>query len=168
MASDEIHTERLRLRRAKPSDLGAVHALMSDPETMRYWSTPPHADLDTTRRWLEVMIAAPSDLSDDFLVECDGEVIGNLGASRLPEVGYLLSRAHWGRGYASEGMAAYIARSFGRGLDHLTADVDPRNEASIRLLTRHGFRESGRAARTFCVAGEWCDSLYFRLDRPDE
>jgi ribosomal-protein-alanine N-acetyltransferase len=162
----EIRTGRLLLRRARPDDLAPLFAMMSDAETMRYWSTPPHADLETTRAWLESMIAAPAETSDDFIVEKDGEAIGKLGAWRLPEVGYLIGRPHWGRGYAREAMAAFIAYAFAHRTDHLTADVDPRNTASLALLARAGFCETGRGERTWCVGGEWCDSVYLRLDRP--
>lgn len=163
---DVIRTARLVLRRARPDDLAALHAMMSDAETMRYWSTPPHPDLATTRDWLDGMIAAPRESSDDFIVEKDGEILGKLGAWRLPEVGYLIGRPHWGRGYATEAMAAFVAYAFAHRTDHLTADVDPRNTASLALLARAGFRETGRAQRTWCVGGEWCDSVYLRLDRP--
>ena len=159
-----LRTERLVLRKARPDDLAALHAMMSDAETMRYWSTPPHADLATTRDWLEGMIAAPPETSDDFIVEKDGETIGKLGAWRLPEIGYLIGRPHWGQGYAREALAAFTAYAFAHRTDHLTADVDPRNTASLALLARAGFRETGRAERTWCVGGEWCDSVYFRLD----
>jgi RimJ/RimL family protein N-acetyltransferase len=45
----------------------------------------------------------------------------------------------------------------------LTADVDPRNAASIKLLERCGFIETHRAAGTWQVGDELCDSVYFRL-----
>jgi len=166
MTLDEIRAERLLLRPARLDDLAPLHAMMSDADTMRYWSTPPHADLETTRAWLDSMIAAPAEISDDFIVEKDGEAIGKLGAWRLPEVGYLIGRPHWGRGYAAEAMAAFVAHAFAHRTDHLTADVDPRNTASLALLARAGFRETGRAERTWCVGGLWCDSVYLRLDRP--
>lgn len=160
-----IRTARLLLRRARETDLEPLHAIMSDPRAMRYWSSPPHPDLDTTRQWLTGMIAAPPELSDDFIVELGGALIGKLGAWRLPEVGYLLSPDHWGQGYASEALAAFIAHAFAYRTDHLTADVDPRNTASLALLARAGFRETGRASRTWQVGDEWCDSVYLRLDR---
>lgn len=160
-----LRTERLVLRKARPDDLSPLHAMMSDAETMRFWSTPPHADLATTKDWLDGMIAADPATSDDFIVEKDGETIGKLGAWRLPEVGYLIGRPYWGQGYAREAMAAFIAYAFAARTDHLTADVDPRNLASLALLARAGFRQTGRAERTWCVGGEWCDSVYLRLDR---
>lgn len=163
---DAIHTERLVLRRARPDDLEALFAMMSDAETMRYWSTPPHADIGRTREYLDSMIGAPADASDDFIVEREGVAIGKLGAWRLPEVGYLIGRPYWGQGYATEAMTAFVAHAFSHRTDHLTADVDPRNTASLALLARTGFRETGRAANTWCVGGAWCDSVYLRLDRP--
>src|SRR5207253_9595355 len=101
-------TDRLVLRRAAPGDLAALHAMMSDAETMAFWSTPPHPDLETTRDWLRKMIAAPPEESDDFIVELEGVAIGKLGAWRWPEIGYLIGRPHWGRGYAREALAAFI------------------------------------------------------------
>jgi RimJ/RimL family protein N-acetyltransferase len=165
MILDVIRTERLVLRRARLEDAAPLHALMRDPETMRYWSSPPHEDLARTQAFVEAMITAPADESDDFIVETDGQVIGKLGAWQLPEVGYLIGRPYWGQGYATEGLAAFAAYVLTHRTDHLTADVDPRNAASLALLARLGFRETGRAANTWCVGGEWCDSVYFRLDR---
>jgi RimJ/RimL family protein N-acetyltransferase len=161
-----IRTPRLVLRRARESDLAAVHAMMSDAEAMRYWSTPPHADVETTRAWRAGMIAASPDDSDDYIVELASEAIGKLGAWRVPEVGFLFARPHWGKGYALEALEAFAAHSFARGRDHLTADVDPRNDRCLRLLARAGFVETHRAARTFQVGDEWCESVYLRLDRP--
>lgn len=164
-AATTIRTERLLLRRAVEADLHALHAMMSEPETMRFWSTPPHPDLETTATWLASMISAPPDASDDFIVEREGQVIGKLGAWRLPEVGFLLDRRCWGNGYATEALTAFIAYAFAARTDHLTADVDPRNLGSLALLARAGFRETGRAQRTWLVGEEWCDSVYLRLDR---
>jgi [ribosomal protein S5]-alanine N-acetyltransferase len=160
-----IRTERLVLRPARWSDLKPLHAMMSDGQTMRYWSTPPHDTIALTRAFLENMIEAPSD-SDDFIIEKDGEAIGKMGAWRLPEIGYLLARPHWGKGYATEALKAFAAYAFAHRTDHLTADVDPRNAPSLALLSRLGFHQTGRAESTFCVGGEWCDSVYLRLDRP--
>ena len=63
-------------------------------------------------------------------------------------------------------MRAVIDYAFGHHpVDHLMADIDPRNVASARLLERLGFVKSGHAANTFCITGEWSDSDYYRLER---
>lgn len=151
------------LRRARPADAPALHAIMRQPKAMRYWSTVAHPDLATTERFVAAMIDPPHAGSDEFIVERGGEVIGKLGAWRLPDVGYIFAPETWGQGYASEALGAFIAHRRTQGGGELTADTDPRNLASIRLLQRHGFNESGRAVRTWLVGGEWCDSIYWRL-----
>jgi [ribosomal protein S5]-alanine N-acetyltransferase len=161
-----LRTERLVLRRAVAEDLEALHEIMADAETMCFWSTPPHPDRETTRLWLESMIAAPPEISDDFIIELDGVAVGKLGAWRMPEIGFLLARRHWGQGYAAEALSAFVAHAFAQRTDHLIADVDPRNAACLTLLSRAGFRETHRASRTWKVGETWCDSVYLRLDRP--
>ena len=160
----EIFTERLRLRRATMGDLGAIHAILSDPVATRYWSTPPHRTVEESEIWLRSMVDADPGKSDDFIIEREGKVIGKLGCWQLPEIGFILLPAAWGQGFANEAMSTFLKRRKGIGEPRrLTADVDPRNSASLRLLTRHGFVETGRAERTWHIAGEWCDSVYLEL-----
>ena len=164
---DEIVTERLTLRRARADDLEALHAILSHPGAMRYWSTPPHADLEETRAWLEGMIAASPQESDDFVIERQGRVIGKAGCWRLPEIGYILHPDDWGQGFAFEALTAIIPRLFARfPIAAITADVDPRNAASLTLLERLGFKETGHAERTAKIGDEWVDSVYLALPRP--
>ncbi|WP_334160914.1 GNAT family N-acetyltransferase [Phenylobacterium sp.] len=160
----ELRTPRLRLRRARPDDLEPMHAVLSHPVAMRYWSTTPHEDLAQTEAWLADMIATDG---EDFVIEREGRVIGKAGCYSLPEVGYILHPDAWGQGFASEALGAATAHVFAaRAVDRLTADVDPRNAASLALLKKLGFAETGRAARTWLIGGEWCDSVYLALDRP--
>ena len=163
--ADEILTERLRLRRASMGDLEAIHALLSDPRNMRYWSTPPHDSLEQSEAWLRSMVEADPVESDDFVIEREGRVIGKLGCWRLPEVGFMVAFDETGRGFASEAMGAFLDRRRALGQPRrLIADVDPRNETSLRLLARHGFVETGREKATWTVGGEVCDSVYLALD----
>ncbi len=149
------------------SDLDDMHAVLSDRRAMRYWSTPPHESIEQTREWLEAMIASPPEVREDFVVEREGRVIGKAGCYRLPDIGYILHPDHWGQGLAFEAVSAVIERVFEReDVPVLTADVDPRNVGSYRLLEKLGFREVRRAKNTWCIAGEWCDSIYLELRRP--
>ncbi len=162
----ELRTDRLILRRARPDDLEAMHAVLSDDRAMRYWSSGPHQDLAQTREWLESMIDAPPEVSDDFVVTFAGEVIGKLGTWRIPEIGFIIRSRHWDSGYATEAMQAFLHHIFRtRDVEFLNADVDPRNTPSIRLLTRHGFVETGRASGTWNTHIGACDSVYLRLVR---
>lgn len=165
MSVPTLRTERLVLRQAVWEDLDAVHRLMSDPRVMRYWSRPEHETLEETRHWLSFLVEQAED-SRDWLIEKDRVVIGKAGAWAVPEVGFLLAPAYWGQGLGFEAMTAVIAHLEAEfpALPALTAEVDPRNAASLRLLDRLNFRETHRAERTLLWRDEWCDSVY--LARP--
>lgn len=163
--ADEIYTERLRMRRVRPDDLDAIHGIMSDPETMRFWSTPPHATLEETEPWFASMLEGDrAGDSDEFILEHQGVVIGKLGAWRLPEIGFLVRRDHWGRGLASEALTRFISYAQDLDLGCLMADVDPRNTACLRVLAKCGFHETGRANATYVVGGQTCDSVFLKLE----
>ncbi|MDC8754921.1 GNAT family protein [Erythrobacter sp. sf7] len=164
-----ICTARLVLRRVRPeADFAAMHAILSNPQAMAFWSTPPHETGAQTRDWLAAMAATGPDECDDFIIEYQGRAIGKAGFFRFPDVGYIIDPAMWGQGIASEALVPIIARAFTLyGQARLVADVDPRNAGSIRLLEKLGFAETHRAERTWCIAGQWCDSVYFALSRED-
>jgi [ribosomal protein S5]-alanine N-acetyltransferase len=160
----EIRTPRLLLRRARMNDLDAIHSVLSAPEAMRYWSTPPHRTRLQSRAWLAAMVDDRN--APDFVIEQEGQVIGKAGCWRLPEIGFILHPHYWGRGLAREAVGAVVDFTFAQfDIPAITADVDPRNGASLRLLDRLGFRETHRAERTMQVGGLWCDSIYLARGR---
>ncbi|QHL90827.1 GNAT family N-acetyltransferase [Sphingomonas changnyeongensis] len=162
-----IRTARLTLRPATMEDLEPLHAVLSDARAMRYWATLPHRALDETRDWLQAMIDAPAGEGEDWIITHRGTAIGKAGLWRFPEIGFILHPDRWGQGLAGEAVAAVIDRAFAvHRLPRITADVDPRNTASLRLLARLGFVETGRASRTLRLGDEWCDSVYLELAAP--
>jgi [ribosomal protein S5]-alanine N-acetyltransferase len=162
-----IKTKRLLLRRARLDDAAQMHQILSNEAAMRYWSSPPHSELAQTQAWIADMVAAAQNASEDFIIEIDGQVAGKVGAYRLPEFGYILHPDFWGRGLATEAVHAFLHHVWQNRPDitKLTTDIDPRNNASVRLVEKLGFRETGRAERTFETHIGWCDSVYFAIDR---
>ncbi|NIJ66790.1 RimJ/RimL family protein N-acetyltransferase [Sphingomonas leidyi] len=161
-----LHTARLTLRPARAEDLAALHAILSDPVATAYWSHPPHSGIGESEEWLAAMLAIQPGEGEDFIVEHEGAVIGKAGFYRFPEIGLILHPRSWGRGFAIEALGAVLAHGFEvHGLPAVTADVDPRNAACLRLLDRLGFRETGRRERSLLVGAEWCDSVDLLLER---
>lgn len=162
----DLRTSRLLLRPPSRTDLDALHAVYSDAEVMRYWSTPPHGDMAATRAHLDAMVARHSEPTQYFVIERNGRAIGCAGVHDGDEIGFLLARDHWRQGLMSEVLGALIPYFFETlGFARLTADADPRNDGSTALLRSVGFVETGRAERTFFINGEWSDSVYFTLER---
>jgi RimJ/RimL family protein N-acetyltransferase len=95
-------------------------------------------------------------------------VIGKAGLYRFPEIGFIFNPDSWGQGFAAEALRPVLQRAFAlHGLEMVEADVDPRNEASLKLLAKLGFREIGRREKTWLISGNWCDSVDLRLNRAD-
>ena len=102
----------------------------------------------------------------------DDRVIGTctLASISLPhkraELGFAVARTHWGQGIASEATEAIVRFAFEEmGLHRLEADVDPRNDASIRCLERLGFRREGYARERYHLGGEVQDAVLYGLLR---
>jgi RimJ/RimL family protein N-acetyltransferase len=164
-----LQTERLTLRPITDDDLDALHAMLSDPEVMRYWSSLPHTELQQTRDWIaENRAGMAAGTSIEYGAVYQGKLIGRGTFWNGNEIGYLFDRAFWGQGFASEAMTAMIDFAFScRDWVDIIADIDPRNEGSLKLLQRLGFERSGFKAKTFCIGGEWSDSLYLTLKKAD-
>jgi len=91
-----------------------------------------------------------------------------LGAINLSEIvrgkfqsgylGYYIGAAHAGQGYMTEALQLMLAVAFRRlRLHRVEANIQPNNDASIRLVKRAGFRREGYSPRYLKIAGQWRD-----------
>ena len=123
------------------------------------------------------MIDSPTNGTLDFAIVLSspdpsqsktGKVIGKVGiwSSENSEIGFMLKRDCWGKGFMTEAMAAILPYLWKQGVQAIVADVDPGNNDSIRALKKFNFIETGRKTRTFEINGVWYDSVYFALERP--
>ena len=173
--TDEIRTERLVLRSLRASDAERVYAYRTDPEVARYqsWET---LSLDEVRAfiagegaldceqpgWHQLAIA---ERSTDRLV---GDVGVHILESdpRQVELGFTLAPDAQGQGYATEAVRAIVDHLFvARGKHRVIASTDPRNERSIALLRRLGFRLEAHHRDSMWFKGAWVDDLIFALLR---
>jgi [ribosomal protein S5]-alanine N-acetyltransferase len=69
-----------------------------------------------------------------------------------------------GRGYMSEALGLVIRYAFGElGLHRLEANIQPGNEASIRLVRRYGFRREGYSPDYLFIDGAWRDHEHWAI-----
>ena len=166
MATERIRTHRLTLRPLEARDAPALHKVFSNPQAMRYFSDP-HPELAETEIWVRNSLAGLPGQTLEFVLDHKGTVIGKAGIWDAPELGFLLHPRFWGKGFMAEALSALIPHFFQQmSLEKITADVDPRNTASLSLLNRMGFRKTHEARGTIRINGEWCDSIYLALPRP--
>lgn len=158
-----IRTARLVLRPARLTDLEPLHAVFSDTRAMRYWDRPAYDDISLTLRFLQGFMAM-GDGRVEYIIDCDGRCIGKAGMWRDAEIGYILHPDYWRRGLGFEALSAILPEIARQrpDLDHLTAELDPRNTASWRLLEKLGFGHLRTEKQNFLYGGyEWCDTAYF-------
>ncbi len=172
-----LATGRLRLRPLTEADTDAIFSLYSDPHVTRYLSRPPMSTRADARAAIERAaeeFSAGTALRVGLARPEDNQVIGtgNLlhfdWQCRRAEVGYALAPPFWGQGLASEATAALVEYGF-ETLDllRLEAELDPRNEASTRVLERQGFLKEGLLRERWIVGDEVSDSLLMGLLRSD-
>jgi ribosomal-protein-alanine N-acetyltransferase len=164
-----IETPRLILRRLASYDAPVLHEMLSDAETMRYWSSLPHVALAETEAWIAESIAATArGDAHDFAVLRDGRLVGRVAFWMGNEIGFLFHRDVWGQGVAREAVGALLRHGFeALRFTSVRADVDPENQRSLALLERLGFQRTGTAERTFKIGDNWVDSVYLELTAGD-
>lgn len=80
------------------------------------------------------------------------------GSFQSAYLGYYALAPYAGKGFMSAGLELVIGRAFGElGLHRLEANIQPKNQRSIELVRRAGFRCEGLSRRYLKIAGRWRD-----------
>lgn len=142
-----IVTERLVLREWSLDDEPVLAQLFDDPDVVRYITLGDQ----TTRSLIERYLRDQQELGFAFYAMCtqDDDVVGEVGfhvyePTGEPELGWALAPYAWGKGLATEGARACIDALFAQS-EHqrILAQVDLRNERSLRTAERIGMRPLG-------------------------
>ena len=116
------------------------------------------------------------DLGYALLVAAQGDertVIGRVhlnavvrGVFQNAYIGYWMAASQQGRGLMSEAVRAAVDWAFDTlRLHRIQAAVIPRNDRSVRVLEKLGFRREGLAERYLQIAGKWQDHAIFAVTR---
>lgn len=159
-----IVTARLHIRSARPKDLEAFHALVSDFEVAKMTASFPYpADRAFTRTRC-VPVEAEKGLHG--LLWAGSDCIGSVGCIE-GELGYMLARPHWGKGYATEAARAICAAAFATyDWPEIRAAHWADNAASGRVLDKLGFQRTGTETKLCRARGTELTGITYRLPRP--
>lgn len=148
MSSAELRTERLVLRPLAISDLDEYVALFEDPEVLRFIGDGTAAIREEVIAWHERTLRRNETEGWDMrtIRQHDGTFVGRCGVAVRDldhgvehEVGYIIAREHWGRGYATEAASAVRDHALATfGLHRLVALIAPGNDASVRVADKLG------------------------------
>jgi RimJ/RimL family protein N-acetyltransferase len=150
----ELRTERLVLRGWRDSDLDAWAAIAADAEVMRWVGDPEGMDREQAWRHMAYLAGhwelrgfGPWAVAE----RAAGELVGRIGPYRPEgwpglELGWLVARSRWGRGYAVE--AGRATMSWARealGATRLISLIADDNRRSQRVAEKLGMTLAGRA-----------------------
>lgn len=181
----KLVTSRLVLRPPRTSDVAEIRrVLRANHEHLKPWNPAPPPGEDPTsitavsksilrqrRDWKSgggfVFMAA--------LREDTAKIIGKIALSGIMRgalwgayLGYWVTADRQGKGLATEAIAGVLDFAFGPlGLHRVQAAIMPRNERSLRVIEKLGFRREGYAVRYLQIAGKWEDHILFARTREE-
>ena len=144
-----LETARLRLREMVSDDLDFVATMLADAEVARYYErTFTRKD---AAEWLARQRDRYAREGHGLWLVIDrgtGDPVGQVGlamqeveGARHPEIGWLLHRPHWGRGYATEAALATRDAAFERWrYPRVISLIRPVNHPSRRVAERIGMK----------------------------
>ncbi|MEL7604380.1 MAG: GNAT family N-acetyltransferase [Bacillota bacterium] len=146
-----VESERLILREFNETDAQALAHIWGDREVMKHCG----GAIDDAIIRRVILINREKYRAHGYAVfavlqKPDGALIGITGCKpdetspRRGELIYHFCQPVWGKGYASEAVAAYLrwVREQ-RCMDTISASAVPDNDASIRVLQKNGFTQNG-------------------------
>ncbi len=145
-----LDTSRLLMREMTAADLDFVAAMLAHPEVNQYYER--RFTREESKDWLSRQIDRYRRDGHGLWLVMDrqsGEPLGQVGLCmqevegiRHAEIGWLLHRPHWGKGYATEAGAATRDAAFARwGYDHVISLIRPVNVPSQRVALRIGMTQ---------------------------
>ena len=142
-----LTTARLTLRPFSPEDAPALHRMAATPGVMQYFPTPEPPDLARVERIIARQLGEWEERGYAWwavTLPVDDTLLGWCGLQYLPdtsetEVGYLLGRAWWGNGYATEAARASVDFGFEHfDFAEIIGITHPNNTASQNVLKKCG------------------------------
>ena len=169
-----LETTRLRLRHFTDSDLLSFMAYRNDPEVARYQSWEGISEPEARAFIQEQKEVQPGVPSQGFQIAIElketNTLIGdcyftiNELDSRQAEIGFTLSRAYQGHGFATEAISCFLNYAFlSFNLHRIIAITDCENAASVALLERLGMRREGHFLQNVWFKGKWGDEYLYAI-----
>jgi RimJ/RimL family protein N-acetyltransferase len=148
---DEVETQHLILRRIHENDTASLHQCYSDPDVMKLMPggvKSLEASTQSVIRKIDHWHQRGFGLWS-VVEKLSGIVIGHCGLVWSDhqggvEVGYLIAKEHWNKGFVTSAVRASLAVGFeSMGVNRIFAVASPENIASRRIMEKVGMVNLG-------------------------
>ncbi|AWH85465.1 N-acetyltransferase [Flavobacterium album] len=173
MQFEELHTDRLILRKLTPEAYDYIFSTMDDAEIMELFGLSIEEQLEKEKnKYINGMTTFSITFANFLLIDREtGKTIGGCGyhtwvpLHRRAEIGYDLKHEEYKRkGLMTEAVAAVLDYGFKRmGLHRVEAIAADYNEPSIRIINKFGFTFEGTLRGHYNVEGVMEDSVMYSL-----
>lgn len=167
---------RVLLRHIRSTDAASLVTVFGDPLVSQSVSIPPTQSLQQARtllRDIERGFRSRTLFQWGVSVDDSPDLVGTCTLAQLDwtneraEIGFALASRHWGQGIMPLAVSTLLDYAFSSlRLHRIEADVDPRNQRSLRLLERLGFERDGYLRERHLVGGERQDAVVLGLLAP--
>lgn len=163
-----IETPRLILRPVVLADAGDMFAFAGDEETTRF-VYPAYQTMQEMRSGIAKFFMREPFGKFGIELKDSGKMIGTIdlrvdAGKEVGEIGYVLNRNYWRKGYTSEAAEALLTLGFEKmELIRIFAFHDARNEASGALMKKIGMEEEGVFKQARRTKGEIVDDVYWGI-----
>ena len=148
---DILETERLRLRKPAVQDAEEIfRKYAQDPVVTKYLTWRPNRDVQETQDFLAACLRAWDEgKSFHWVIEqkADHELLGMITArvdDQKWELGYVLARSYWGKGYMTEALKRLVDWALKQQEIYRVWSVcDVDNLASARVMEKAGMQREG-------------------------
>ena len=172
-----LETERLILRQLMREDTDFVFQHFGNPRVTQYLLDEPPVTEYSQAEEIVQFFAEPNGKTHNrwiIIRKSDQQPIGTVGYHKWAkryfraEIGYDLSPDYWGQGYMSEALRAVLSHGFERlKVNRVDALVYVKNDRSIQLLQKLGFKQEGLLRDYFYLDGKFYDHYIFALLNKD-
>jgi ribosomal-protein-alanine N-acetyltransferase len=152
-------------------DAEAIHHFASDEEVSRFIGWKLMKTLNETSEYIELMLKRESEGTHFYasiVLKSTQEIIGTAMIFNLDqvankaEIGYVLDKGYWGKGYGSECVALMNKFAFeSLNLHKLHASVVDANIGSARILEKNGYKLEGQLKDHYFIENNYYDALLF-------
>jgi RimJ/RimL family protein N-acetyltransferase len=168
----QIESDRILMRSLQQLDAEELFSYRRDADVNRYQGWIP-ACPDDVEVFIRTRVSPEFDQPGTWhqlvlILKESGRIAGDIGIHFIDEdqveLGITLAQNFQGKGLATEALSAVIRLLFNDLKKHrIIASVDPRNDPSVRLIKRLGFRQEAHFRQSLKIGNEWIDDLVFAL-----